>query len=181
MPSYIERRRRRWYAVLDVPKDLQDQIRRRRYVQSLGKTDSRSTAERLAAPLVARWKTKIDQARVNNGDQRDPLDDEARSWRESLLDAKDDDERELILGHFQDIIDERITRSAPRGWTGNPDETPYEDLPGYDEGMRLFETAAGKRVHLLEHLEEYADPEIDRWPRIKIFRPRPHLAGFGGL
>ncbi|MFB3134459.1 MAG: DUF6538 domain-containing protein, partial [Rhodospirillales bacterium] len=91
MPSYIERRRRLWYAKLNIPEDVRDVLGKMRFVQSL-KTDSMSTAARHAVPLIARWKMQIDQARANKAGNRDPLEDEARSWREALLDTKDDDE-----------------------------------------------------------------------------------------
>ncbi len=92
MPSYIERRRRLLYAKLNIPEDVRDVLGKMRFVQSL-KTDSRSTAERYVTSLITRWKMQIDRARASKAGNRDPLEDEARSWREALLDAKDDEQR----------------------------------------------------------------------------------------
>jgi site-specific recombinase XerC len=49
-----------------VPKDLQAVFGKSRFSQALGTGDKRR-AEALAAPLVAKWKAKISQARGNNG------------------------------------------------------------------------------------------------------------------
>ena len=62
MPNYIELRRKRWYAVLDIPKSLQSIFKRRRFVQSL-QTESKSVAERKAIPVVYEWKKQIAIAR----------------------------------------------------------------------------------------------------------------------
>ena len=154
MPSYIERRRRLWYAKLTVPEDVRNALGTMRFIQSL-KTDSRTTAERRAAPLIARWKMQIDQARTNKVGNRDPLEDEARSWREALLDAKDDEQRELILDVIRDKVDAIIMRSAPAGEIGRPGETPWEELPGQESAEKFFGLATGRRVPLLEHLDQY--------------------------
>ncbi len=154
MPSYIERRRRLLYAKLNIPEDVRDVLGKMRFVQSL-KTDSRSAAERYATPLISRWKMQIDQARANKAGNRDPLEDEARSWREALLDAKDDDERQLILDLIRDKVDAIIMRSAPAGEIGRPGETPWEELPGQENAEKFFGLATGRRVPLLEHLDQY--------------------------
>ena len=52
---HIEKRRRLWYAVLDVPKDLREVLKRRRFRESLA-TDSQRVAEGRAAILVAGWR-----------------------------------------------------------------------------------------------------------------------------
>ena len=70
MPSYIEKRRRKYYAVLDVPKSVQSILGRRRFVQSL-QTESISVAERKIAPIVLEWKKMIAVAR---GDSLDGFD-----------------------------------------------------------------------------------------------------------
>ena len=62
MPSYIEKRRRKYYAVLDIPKSLKAALGRRRFVQSL-QTESVSVAERKVPPIVLEWKQMIAIAR----------------------------------------------------------------------------------------------------------------------
>ena len=62
MPLYIQRIRRKWYAVLDVPKDVRATIGISRYKQTL-KTDSQSVAELRVRPIVTEWMKQIALAR----------------------------------------------------------------------------------------------------------------------
>lgn len=62
MPRYLERRRRRWYAVLDVPRDLREIVGKARLMKSL-ETESQTEAERLVLSVVAQWKTEFEAAR----------------------------------------------------------------------------------------------------------------------
>ncbi len=55
MPTYLQKRRLRWYAILEIPKPLRPRFGRPRFVQSL-ETDSRTIAERRVAPVVTAWK-----------------------------------------------------------------------------------------------------------------------------
>ena len=54
----IELRYSTYFAYLDVPRDVREGLRRRVFRQTL-KTDSRSVAERRAAPIIAQWKSEI--------------------------------------------------------------------------------------------------------------------------
>jgi integrase len=63
--QYLEKRRRRYYAVLEVPKDLRKTLGKARFVQSL-KTDSLALAERLKWPVINAWKLQIERARTGN-------------------------------------------------------------------------------------------------------------------
>ena len=63
---HIERRGNKLYAALDVPKDVQHVIIKRRFFQSL-KTDSLSVAQPRADRLVAQWKQIITAARAKLG------------------------------------------------------------------------------------------------------------------
>lgn len=58
MPRYLQRRRRRWYAVLEVPKALRGRFGRR-LVMSLG-TESLSLAEKRVLPVIVEWKRKFE-------------------------------------------------------------------------------------------------------------------------
>ena len=51
MSHFIERRGRRWYALLDVPADVRHVIKRRRYIKSL-QTESETEARDRATHLV---------------------------------------------------------------------------------------------------------------------------------
>ena len=76
MPKYLIKRRRRWYAVLEVPKQLQETFGKKRFKQSL-QTDSLSIAERRVMPVVAEWKAWIEAARHGDGS----LDARVAKWR----------------------------------------------------------------------------------------------------
>lgn len=76
MPKYLIKRRRRWYAVLEVPKQLQETFGKKRFKQSL-QTESLSIAERRVMPVVAEWKAWIEAARHSDGS----LDARVAKWR----------------------------------------------------------------------------------------------------
>ncbi len=81
MPSYLQKRRRLWYDILEIPKPLRARLGKPRYVKSL-ETDSRTVAERRVLPVVTAWKNEIARARD------EPVDDDAAFWRRSLRNAK---------------------------------------------------------------------------------------------
>ena len=86
----IELRHRTYFAYLDVPKDVREIMKRRILRQTL-QTDSRSIAERRAAPLIAQWKAEIARAR------EEPNHNDAKFWRDALRRAKDDQQRADIM------------------------------------------------------------------------------------
>ena len=64
MARYLEKRRRVWYAVLNIPDTLagKHDLPRRRFIVST-ETDSESVARKVAANLVKGWQAKIDACR----------------------------------------------------------------------------------------------------------------------
>jgi hypothetical protein len=92
LADYIERRRRGWYAVLDIPKDVRAKLGgKARWVQSL-KTENKQQAKRTARPVIAYWKQRIHQARGGGDD----LVTEALVWRDLIEKETDPDQRELM-------------------------------------------------------------------------------------
>ena len=77
MPSYLQKRVHRWYAVLEIPKGLRPRFGKPRFIQSL-ETDSRTIAERRVSPIVTAWKKDIARARG------EPVDEDAAYWRRTL-------------------------------------------------------------------------------------------------
>ena len=110
MADYIEFRRKRWSAALDVPKDVQDQLGRRFFRST--KTDSRSAAAGIAAVWVAGWKQDIQRARKANGGILGPIEREATAWKSALENAKTDEERDSLHEGLLDKLDGLIARSA---------------------------------------------------------------------
>lgn len=78
MPKFLMKRRRRWYAVLEIPKQLHNTFGKKRFKQSL-ETESLSVAERRALPVVAQWKAWIEAARLGDGS----LNARVAEWRAS--------------------------------------------------------------------------------------------------
>ncbi|GAW37206.1 site-specific tyrosine recombinase XerC [Roseovarius sp. A-2] len=69
-PPYLQKRRRGWYAVLEIPKPLRRKFGdKARFVQSL-KTDSLSEAERIKWSLIGEWKAQIEEARTGKQARR---------------------------------------------------------------------------------------------------------------
>lgn len=60
--AYLQKLRRRWYAVLHVPPDVQKYFGKLKFKQSL-KTESKAQAQLLVGPVVAHWKELIRKVR----------------------------------------------------------------------------------------------------------------------
>ncbi len=109
MSTYLQKRRRRWYAVLEIPKPLRPRFGRPRFVQSL-ETDSRTVAERRVLPVVVAWKKEIATAR------NEPVDDDAAYFRRALRNAKTEEQRQSILM--------QIDYTLPRPHPNQPKRVP---------------------------------------------------------
>lgn len=139
MPDHIEKRRRKWYAVYDVPKDVRDEIGLRRFVKSLD-TDSRSVALRRAAPLVAQWKAQIQAARTGS---RDGIDQDIEFWRNALKGAATYSEEEGDLSERDLILDSLI------------EEAEVKERREEGSGVEFFNRATGKTIGLTEYVDEW--------------------------
>lgn len=95
MPKYLQKRRRRWYAAMDIPKDLRHHFNgAARLFRSL-ETESLTEAEVRVLRLVAEWKENF--AALRNGASTKP-DNVARGmyWREQLRNAENDADAKWI-------------------------------------------------------------------------------------
>ena len=154
MLRHLEKRRQGWYAVLNVPVDVQLELDRKRFRASLKTRDER-VALRLAKPVIAHWQNQIARARNEAGANDDiaivreifsKTGDEAESWRRALLNAKDDEHRQSIL--------EQIDEAAY--WLGTINVENIGDPPSRDPKARKFyERATGRLVDFTAHLEEW--------------------------
>jgi len=139
MPSYLQRRRRRWYAILEIPADLRLCLGKPRFVQSLD-TESRTVAERRVSPVVTAWKRKIASAR------NEPVEDDASYWRRALRKATTEEQRQSVL--------EQIDMAAwDMGAIGveRIGESPSTNA----EAQRFHAAATGQLVSMTEHLDEW--------------------------
>ena len=65
MPKYLIRQRRRWYAVLEIPKALRPRVGKTRFKESL-ETESLTTAQRLVHTKIATWKALIETIKTGS-------------------------------------------------------------------------------------------------------------------
>jgi hypothetical protein len=98
-PPYLQKRRRLWYAVHEIPADLRRRFGKARFVASLG-TDSQSIAKRRVTEFVAKWKRKIADARG------EPVEDDAAWYRRRLRLAKSEEDRQSILEQISSAADD---------------------------------------------------------------------------
>lgn len=138
MPRFLQQRRRRWYAVLEIPKLLRPRFGKPRFVQSL-ETESLSLAERRVLPVVAEWKRLIELAKHGAAD----FEGELSEWRE------------------------HIRRYKAEGLTPEEIEDISFDVavnlhPDPERGAQLYHVTTGKQVFLGEHIDAYlASQELE--------------------
>jgi integrase len=96
--NYIELRANLFYATLIIPKDVRNTLGKMKFIKSLGTANKREACIR-AAPLIALWKTQIDEARGNKG----AVANEALRWK-SYLDT--------ASGVQQDILEDSLRDKA---------------------------------------------------------------------
>lgn len=130
--SGAKKPRQTWYAVLNVPRDVQRKVGKKRFRVAL-KTRDPKVAERLAAPLVAQWKAQIAEARTGVKH----TENDARFWREVLQKAKTPEERLIAEDRLRDHV----------FMEGLDDTDP--------EAQRFYGEALGTLTRTTEHLDEW--------------------------
>ncbi|MCH8112158.1 MAG: hypothetical protein IH905_09440, partial [Proteobacteria bacterium] len=159
MPSYLQKRRRRYYAVMEIPKALRPRFgNKRRFVQSL-ETDSRARAEQRVLHVVSAWKGQIESAKGDDGDMwwepipsvvrgrtfsRPPVS--AKELQRALRNAKTEEERQAVLHEIE-----------MTAWDiGSVNVENVGDPPSSDpEAQRFAAIATGALVQFIEHLDEW--------------------------
>ena len=61
MAQYLVKQRRRWYAVMEIPKAVRSKFGKVRLKQTLG-TESLTVAEKRVRPIIVEWRNAIDLA-----------------------------------------------------------------------------------------------------------------------
>lgn len=139
MSSHLEQRWQSWYAILNVPRDVQGILGRKRFLVSL-KTRDRRVAEREAKPIVAEWQRKIAIARGE-----EIATDDAAYWRGALRRATDPEKKASILRQIERAADEIGMENVEIG--SQPSSDP--------EARRFYAAATGALVAFTEHLDEW--------------------------
>jgi integrase len=102
LAKYLERRRRRWYALLDIPQDVRKHFDDKpRFVKSL-QTESLTRAEKLCPIVIAGWKSEIEAARSGSPVLLEDMQALALEWR-SDFESAIGDTKEL----YREIINEK--------------------------------------------------------------------------
>lgn len=147
---YIERRRKKLYALHDIPADLRPRLGKARFVVSLDTEDMRE-AKRRAAYFEAHWRGLIDAARKG---EADPRERDARFFRQALREAPED-QRSAILDQIHDQYDGMWQEAASAAGIIDHRDPRIADLPGMAEADRFIGEATGVAVPFLEHRDEW--------------------------
>lgn len=140
MPTYIQKRRRKFYAVLEIPRPLRPIVGKPRFVKSL-ETDSLTEAQRRVGPIVAGWLGQLERARKSTGAQGD-----AAFFRRALREAVSMEQRAEIM--------ERIDARADEIGAINVEHVGQS--PSSDPVARQFyDEATGAAERTLEHLDAW--------------------------
>ena len=145
MPKYLQQRRRRWYATLDIPKDVRAAFGGKpRFVQSLG-TDSLSVAEHRVRPVIAAWKAEIHEARTGDAGPKNELRETAETWRDALDNVASQEERQAMEMVLLDKAEEIESQK-----------------PG--AGVAVFKVASRQWIETSEKFEEWLST-LDNEPK----------------
>ncbi len=158
MAHYLQKRGSNWYASMELPKNLRPYFGRARFIRSL-KTDSRTVAQRRVGPIVASWKAEIARARPDLNDDAAFFQsiDTLRSGRSQpiifardlarrLLNAKTDEQRQMILEQIEDIADDIGALDVPHIGMA-PSTSP--------KARRFVALATGQLSGFLDHLDDW--------------------------
>ena len=150
LSMYINKRRKVYYALHDIPADLRDFFGKARFTKTL-KTDDKKEADRRAAYLEQKWLHQIERARNQSGNA---LERDAMFWREQIEQA--DDEHKSILEYLlEEEAFDRVTRAARKAGITDDRDPRFEQLPEFEESKRFYQIATGQMVKTDEHISEY--------------------------
>lgn len=146
----LERRRRLWYAVHDIPPPLRKAIGKSRFFQSLG-TDSHREATLRMKVLEGQWIREIEAAKRGKGIE---AEDRAEFWKRVLA-GTPEEEREVTLSALRDELDAKLYREAEKAGFRDHREEGFEELPVYADLVRTYQIATGALVPFCDRLEDY--------------------------
>jgi integrase len=98
----LELRNRVWYATLLVPLDVREALGKVRFKLSLSTSNRREASER-AAPIIAKWRAQIRQARGFTN----AVSNEALRWKMALAQSPDEDTRESWELALSNIVERK--------------------------------------------------------------------------
>lgn len=150
-PVYLEKRRRRWYAIHEIPEDVRDIIGSGKQFFKGLETEDKAVAKRRAAILEVQWLSEIERARKGTTDH---AEQDASFWRKTLRDTPEE-HRGVVLDLIADEAQARVDRALVKAGYDSENEPGAMDLPEVVEATRFHAIASGKLVKLDEHLDEW--------------------------
>ena len=145
MPEYLQKRRLKWYAYLNIPKDLRETFGRRTLIKSL-ETDSLSLAQVRVLPVIAKWKQEITLAKASGNSGNHLLDSVVRVRQDAQrLKGEGFDEHDIQWIH-EDV-------AYSRSWDNERGGFVTDDIPLAD----AVSVVHGSSLLLAEHIEEHLD------------------------
>jgi len=156
VPPYIEKRRQKYYAVLDIPRDVRGLVgnspKSKRFVKSLG-TDSLSIAESRVGQFTSKWKREIIVARTGSSN---PVKQDALFLREALRKMSPySEEGELSE---RDIMMDALQEKAEK-----------MDAQSDGSGLEFYKRATGEKIGTTEHVEDWLSsiPDVSKTKDMK--------------
>ena len=145
MPKFLQRRRRQWYGVLEIPKALRPLFGKARFIQSL-KTESLTTAEQRVLLVVGKWKALIIDARRAGGIGNLALEAEVRRLRYEY-------DRLQVEPEDAWMYDDGLTNAV---------ESIAEKYP--ESGSEVHARITGKAVSITEFVDDWLST-LDNEPK----------------
>lgn len=150
---YLVKRRRKWWAIHDIPPKLRPVMGFNRLAQSLGTEDEKIAKRRADLLWLHDWSKRIDAARAG---ALEAVQGDTTFLRRLVMQTQEEDERRLLIDHIRDEADDRRYRALSRAGYKDEREVPEdENVPGVAEAERFFRLAAGLLIPTSEHLEEW--------------------------
>lgn len=145
MTKYIEKRRRVYYAMLNIPEAVRPIFKKRKFIKSL-ETDSLSIAERRVQPIILEWKKEIELAKGNEKTDSELLES-VRFVRRDAQRMRAEGETEEVINYVQEDI------AYTRSW--NPDINDFQT--DNEELAVAVSVVHGSELLLNEFIDEYLD------------------------
>ena len=144
MPKYLQKRRRVWYAMLNIPATLRPTFGRRTFVKSL-ETEALSVAEVKVLSVIAEWKKQIAIARGTEVGTDDEL-------LATIMKVRQDAQRLKGQGNSDDVI-QMIHEDVAynRSWNEERSEFVTDD----EALANAVSIIHGSSLLLREHIEDY--------------------------
>jgi integrase len=144
MPRYLLKQRRRWYAVMEIPKTVQSKFGKSRFKQTL-ETESLTLAEKRVRPIIVEWRSAVDLALA--GGTTDKVADMLGHVAQARRDGYTEDE-------IADMAIDALTVND--GW--GPSKFPSE------ESAELYRVATSKVWPLRPYIEKWRQ-SLDQEPK----------------